>query len=97
MFETSHLDIKTGHLCGDLVINIVETIKQDRKEVSRPSSLRFHLVCSLGSALLILVALLFHPITIASSQDAMTAWLENLRDGLKFSETWQLTSGSHDR
>ena len=75
-------DLATGRLCGDLAIDIVQSIGQHGHEASQPSSFRFHMATSLGGAILILATLLVHPLSPAGLEKNHSAYADKFRHSL---------------
>ncbi|KAF2472467.1 uncharacterized protein BDR25DRAFT_302638 [Lindgomyces ingoldianus] len=75
-------DGSTGRLCGDLAIDIVQRIKAHTPEAKAPSSFRFHMTASLGSAILILATLLVRDLASIGLQDKQSAYADSFRDGV---------------
>ncbi|KAF2194024.1 hypothetical protein K469DRAFT_617820 [Zopfia rhizophila CBS 207.26] len=75
-------DGNTGSLCGDLASDIVQKIKAHSPEARIPSSFRFHVTASLGSALLILTTLLVRDLAPIGLQDRQPAYAESFREGI---------------
>ncbi|KAH8816078.1 fungal-specific transcription factor domain-containing protein [Xylogone sp. PMI_703] len=75
-------DANTGQLCGDLAIEVIHQIKAHSLEVKQPSSFRFHMATSLGSAVLILATLLGRQLSDIGLQDKISEYTENFRDGV---------------
>lgn len=79
---TLSYDVATGRLCGDLAIDIVQSIGRLDHEASQPSSFRFHMATSLGGAILILATLLVRPLSPLGLENNHGAYADNFRHGL---------------
>jgi len=71
-----------AYISGQLASDIVLQITPLSDEASQPSSFRFHMTVSLGSALLILATLLCRPLDEIQMQDHRPAYIERFRQAL---------------
>jgi hypothetical protein len=69
----------TGRLCGQLAMEVVQEIQKYRSDITEPSSFRFHMATSLGSAILILATLLSRQLSAIGLQDQQPAYAESFR------------------
>ncbi|KAJ5611477.1 hypothetical protein N7528_008582 [Penicillium herquei] len=71
-----------GLICGQLAMEIIQSLQNHATEAQRPSSFRFHIAISLGGAILILATLLCRDISIIGLQEHRAAYIESYRQGI---------------
>jgi hypothetical protein len=76
-------DGERGRICGDLAVDLVQRVREHSVETSPLHSFRFHMVTTLGNALLILSTLCVRDLASIGLQDSWKVYAESFVEALE--------------